>query len=112
MSSLLVELNGKVDRLLKRNVRVETVNETGILVKANIEFPIGTVAIFENFNLFLKEEENYSVLLNFGVSNLAKAVVDAAEKTNLISNRRETEISIGAWLRRVPERKRRSTILI
>lgn len=64
MSSLLVELNGKVDRLLKRDVSIEAITETCILVKANIQFPIVSVPIFEKFNLFLEEQENYSGLVN------------------------------------------------
>lgn len=63
MSSLLVGLNGKVDKLLKRDIRAEDITETGILVKANIDFPIGSVPIFQNFNLFLEEQENYSGLV-------------------------------------------------
>ncbi|KAG5900158.1 hypothetical protein JTB14_035303 [Gonioctena quinquepunctata] len=103
------------------DVRVKAVNETGILVKYFSKIGGNNLTEFVERCLapLVKDELaiQFTYLgrkgkLNFGVSNLAKAIVDAAKKTNFISNRKETDISIGPWLRRALERKRRSTILI
>lgn len=48
-----------------------------------------------------KQKEQFDTL------QLCRAVVEAAELTKLAKNKKETELAIGAWLRRAQERKRR-----
>lgn len=86
MTSLLVELNGKVDHLLKSHVsRGEPVEEIGILAKANIEFPIGNKIILDEFNVFLEEQGNYSGMVIFMIFLIVLYSCSVIVKSNMTS---------------------------
>lgn len=64
ITSLLVELNGKVDKLLnKRDVSEDHHREESFLQKVNLDFPIKTMEDFKIFDEFLKHEENHLLMV-------------------------------------------------
>lgn len=63
LTSLLVEINGKIDNLLTQNPVQNVFKETDVLMNSGIQFPIKTVEEFENFNEFLLNQDNYASMV-------------------------------------------------
>lgn len=68
ITSLLVEINGKIDNLLAVNPPVQNYEERDVLLKSGIHFPIETMEEFEKFNDFLQNQGNYVSMVIYNLS--------------------------------------------
>ncbi|CAG9763988.1 unnamed protein product [Ceutorhynchus assimilis] len=65
--------------------------------------PLVSDTLAEQFSFLGKKGKSV-----FGSSSLAKAIIDAAQKSGISNNQKEIELRIGDWLRRAKERRVRA----